>query len=63
MNDRSVARCQKQDYLSDTEFAMKVLAEQIMERAGALPEGAPIAAKALLHLGSRAAVEIGRAHV
>ncbi|MDP1736500.1 MAG: DUF6088 family protein [Caulobacter sp.] len=36
---------------------MQVLAEQIMERARALPEGTPIAAKALLHLGSRAAVD------
>lgn len=36
---------------------MQVLAEQIMERAGALPEGTPIAAKSLLHLGSRAAVD------
>jgi hypothetical protein len=36
---------------------MQVLSEQIMERAGTLPEGAPIAAKALLHLGARAAVD------
>jgi hypothetical protein len=36
---------------------MQVLSEQIMERAGTLPEGAPIAAKALLHLGNRAAVD------
>lgn len=36
---------------------MQVLAEQIMERARALPEGALIAAKSLLHLGSRAAVD------
>ncbi|WP_191555429.1 DUF6088 family protein [Brevundimonas aurantiaca] len=36
---------------------MQVLAEQIMERAQALPEGAPVAAKGLLHLGSRAAVD------
>ncbi|MDO8297694.1 MAG: DUF6088 family protein [Caulobacter sp.] len=36
---------------------MQVLAEQIMERARALPEGTPIAAKSLLHLGSRAAVD------
>lgn len=53
MNVRLVARCQKQDYISD----MQVLSEQIMERAKTLPEGAPIAAKALLHLGSRAAVD------
>lgn len=36
---------------------MQVLAEQIMERARALPEGTPIAAKSLLNLGSRAAVD------
>jgi hypothetical protein len=36
---------------------MQVLAEQIMERARALPEGTPIVAKTLLHLGSRAAVD------
>ena len=36
---------------------MQALAEQIMERAQTLPEGAPVAAKALLHLGSRAAVD------
>lgn len=36
---------------------MQVLAELIMERARVLPEGTPIAAKSLLHLGSRAAVD------
>jgi len=36
---------------------MQVLTEQIMERTRSLPEGAPIAAKSLLHLGSRAAVD------
>lgn len=36
---------------------MQVLADQIMERARTLPEGAPLTAKALLHLGSRAAVD------
>ncbi|NJC42044.1 hypothetical protein GGQ87_002339 [Brevundimonas alba] len=36
---------------------MQVLADQIMERASTLPEGAPIAAKSLLHLGTRAAVD------
>lgn len=36
---------------------MQVLTERIMERAKALPEGAPMAAKALLHLGSRAGVD------
>ncbi len=36
---------------------MQTLADQIMERASTLPEGAPIAAKSLLHLGARAAVD------
>jgi hypothetical protein len=36
---------------------MQALADQIMERASTLPEGAPIAAKSLLHLGTRAAVD------
>ena len=36
---------------------MQVLADQIMVRASTLPEGAPIAAKSLLHLGTRAAVD------
>ena len=52
-----VAECQKQNYISDTETIMQVLAEQIMERVRALPEGAPVAAKGLLHLGKRAAVD------
>jgi hypothetical protein len=33
------------------------LTEQILDHAGELPEGSPIAAKALLHLGNRAAVD------
>jgi predicted transcriptional regulator of viral defense system len=36
---------------------MERLSEQIIEKALSLPEGAPIAAKALLHLGSRAAID------
>ncbi|NKK01210.1 hypothetical protein GFL63_20880 [Rhizobium leguminosarum bv. viciae] len=36
---------------------MERLSERIMERAANLPEGAPVAAKGLLHLGSRAAVD------
>lgn len=36
---------------------MERLTEKILEQAGQLPEGAPIAAKALLHLGSREAVD------
>lgn len=36
---------------------MQRLTEQILEHAARLPEGAPIAAKRLLHLGNRAAVD------
>jgi len=36
---------------------MEVLTEQILKHAEAMPEGAPITAKGLLHLGSRAAVD------
>ena len=36
---------------------MQNLADQILAYAGRLPEGAPIAAKGLLHLGTRAAVD------
>ncbi|MFA5968244.1 MAG: DUF6088 family protein [Sphingomonas sp.] len=36
---------------------MQRLTEQIMEHAARLPEGVPVAAKGLLHLGNRAAVD------
>ncbi|WP_459077144.1 DUF6088 family protein [Pseudoroseomonas sp. WGS1072] len=36
---------------------MQRLTEQILERAKGLPEGTPVAAKSLLHLGNRAAVD------
>lgn len=36
---------------------MQRLAEQILSHAERLPEGTPVAAKSLLHLGSRAGVE------
>ena len=36
---------------------MQTLAKQVLERATALPEGSPLVAKELLHLGSRAAVD------
>jgi hypothetical protein len=36
---------------------MQRLTEQILEHAKRLPEGAPVAAKSLLHLGNRAAVD------
>lgn len=38
-------------------MAVQRLTEQIFEHAKALPEGTPIAAKSLLHLGNRAAVD------
>lgn len=36
---------------------MQTLAKQVLEHASRLPEGAPLVAKELLHLGSRAAVD------
>jgi len=36
---------------------METLAKQVLEHAAGLPEGAPLAAKELLHLGGRAAVD------
>jgi hypothetical protein len=36
---------------------MQTLAERILERAAQLPEGTPLCAKELLHLGSRAALD------
>ena len=36
---------------------MQTLAKQVMEHAAGLPEGTPLAAKELLHLGNRAAVD------
>ena len=36
---------------------MQTLAKQVLEHASQLPEGTPLAAKELLHLGSRAAVD------
>ena len=36
---------------------MQRLTDQIMEHADGLPEGTPVAAKSLLHLGKRAAVD------
>ena len=36
---------------------MQTLAEQVLEHTHGLPEGAPVVAKELLHLGSRAAVD------
>ena len=36
---------------------MQTLAKQVLEHAAALPEGTPLVAKELLHLGNRAAVD------
>jgi len=36
---------------------MEVLASRVMEYVNGLPEGTPVAAKELLHLGRRAAVD------
>lgn len=47
--------CQKLNYFSDT--MTETLSEQILSAFGALTEGEPLSAKALLHLGSRAAVD------
>jgi hypothetical protein len=52
-----IANCQKLAYISDRREIMERLSEQIIQRAAALPEGTPLAAKGLLHLGSRAAVD------
>jgi hypothetical protein len=38
-------------------MAMQRLTEQILEHGARLPEGTPVAAKSLLHLGNRAAVD------
>jgi hypothetical protein len=39
------------------EIAMKTLAQRILARAAELPEGTPLTAKELLHMGSRAALD------
>jgi hypothetical protein len=36
---------------------MQTLAKQVLEHAAGLPEGTPLVAKELLHLGNRAAVD------
>lgn len=43
--------------LSARKSTMKTLAKQVLNHAAGLPEGAPLVAKELLHLGSRAAVD------
>ena len=52
-----IANCQKLAYISDRRKIMERISEQIIQQAAALPEGTPLAAKGLLHLGSRAAVD------
>lgn len=52
-----VANCQKNAYISDRRLAITRLTEQILAHAKGLPEGAPVSAKSLLHLGNRAAVD------
>lgn len=48
---------QKLAYISDRRKTMTRLTEQILAHATGLPEGAPVSAKGLLHLGNRAAVD------
>ena len=46
------------EHISDTEgITVSSLAQQVLTQAASLPEGASLCAKALLHLGSRAAVD------
>nr|WP_278448424.1 DUF6088 family protein [Brevundimonas diminuta] len=45
------------NYISDMSEPMQTLAEHILAHAATLPEGQPLAAKGLLHLGERAAVD------
>jgi len=49
-----IESCQEEAHLSDI---MQRLAERILMHAKGLPEGTSIAAKSLLHLGNRAAVD------
>lgn len=53
----SLEKCQKTAYVSDWRKTMSRLTEQILTHTAGLPEGAPVAAKSLLHLGNRAAVD------
>lgn len=52
-----IAECQKTAYISDRRLVMPQLTNQILEYAKQLPEGTPVAAKSLLHLGRRAGVD------
>lgn len=44
-------------FFQSGDIAMLTLAKQILEHATGAPEGTPLVAKELLHLGSRAAVD------
>lgn len=52
-------KCQKFSHTSVKEehFVMPTIAKQVLNYAAGLPEGTPLVAKGLLHLGSRAAVD------
>ena len=52
-----IEKCQKLAYISDRRRHVQGLTEQILAHAKRLPEGEPISAKGLLHLGTRAAVD------
>ena len=55
----ALENCQKLRNSSTTTkgFARRTLATQVLEHAAGLPEGTPLVAKELLHLGNRAAVD------
>lgn len=48
---------QKRAYITDRRATGQRLTEQVIEHATRLPEGTPVAAKSLLRLGNRAAVD------
>lgn len=52
-----VENCQKTVHISNKEAIMERMSESIMHVASTLPEGGALAAKALLHLESRAAID------
>jgi hypothetical protein len=52
-----IENCQKTVHVSDRRTMMTRLTELILAHGAGLPEGAPVSAKGLLHLGNRAAVD------
>lgn len=54
---QSFGICQNFSYISDRRTAMQQITQQVLEHAERLPEGTPVAAKCLHHLGTRAAVD------